>query len=67
LPDWVRLVVSEGRPAACFDPALVGVHRDQEPPKGMHEVLTIALLCIAPHAMRPNVRVVYDQLASISS
>jgi hypothetical protein len=24
-------------------------------------------LCIAPHAMRPNVRVVYDQLASISS
>jgi serine/threonine protein kinase len=67
LPDWVRLVVSEGRPLDCFDPALVGFHRDQEPPKGMHEVLTIGLSCIAPQATRPNMRVVYDQLTALSS
>lgn len=62
LPDWVRLVVKEGRPVDCFDPALVGNHRDQEPPKGMHEVLTIALSCMSPQAIRPTVKVVYDQL-----
>jgi hypothetical protein len=67
LPDWVRLVVSKGRPLDCFDPALVGFHRDQEPPKGMHEVLTIGLSCIAPQATRPNMRVVYDQLTALSS
>jgi len=67
LPDWVRLVVSEGRPLDCFDPALVGFHRDQEPPKGMHEVLTIGLSCIAPQATRPNMRVVYDQLTALCS
>ncbi|CAM6040677.1 unnamed protein product [Sphagnum compactum] len=67
LPDWVRLVVSEGRPLDCFDPALLGFHRDQEPPKGMHEVLTIGLSCIAPQATRPNMRVVYDQLTALSS
>jgi Leucine-rich repeat (LRR) protein len=67
LPDWVRLMASEGRPVDCFDRALVGLHRDQEPLKGMHEVLKIALLCMSPHSMRPNMRVVYDQLVALTS
>ncbi|XP_024360631.1 probable inactive receptor kinase At5g10020 [Physcomitrium patens] len=66
LPDWVRLVVKESRPVDCFDTALVGLHREQEPPKSMHEVLTIALSCMTPQASRPTVKCILDQLVALT-
>lgn len=67
LPDWVKLVAVEGRPVDCFDPAIVGVHREQDPPKSMHEVLAIALSCMAPQATRPTVKCIYDQLVALTN
>ncbi|KAG0602969.1 hypothetical protein M758_10G054900 [Ceratodon purpureus] len=66
LLDWVRLVVKESRPVDCFDTALVGLRRDQECPKSMHELLSIALSCMTPQATRPTVKCIYDQLVALA-
>lgn len=66
LPDWVRLLANEGRAVDCYDPALVGVHRDQEPPPGMDDMLHVSLSCIAARSVRPSVKVVYEKLAAIN-
>eukprot|EP01018_Ginkgo_biloba_P031124 Gb_30406 [translate_table: standard] len=65
LTDWVRLLAMEGRGAECFDPALLGMDGDQELPKGMHDMLSIALKCIHPVSERPNMKSVYEDLSSI--
>ena len=66
LVDWVRLVVKESRAVDCFDTELVGVCRDQECPKSMHDMLSIALSCMAPQATRPTVKCIHDQLVALA-
>lgn len=66
LLEWVRLVVNEKRPVDCFDTEIVGLHREKEPPGSMHEVLTIALSCMAPQGMRPTVKCIHDQLVALA-
>ncbi|KAL2624350.1 hypothetical protein R1flu_008595 [Riccia fluitans] len=66
LPDWVRLVATEGHVIECCDTALVGMNRDLQPPKGIEEMITISLKCVAPRSSRPSIRIVYDELAAIS-
>lgn len=66
LLDWVRLVVKETRSLDCFDTALVGLRRDQECFKSMHEVLSIALSCVTPQTTRPTVKCIYDRLVALA-
>ncbi|KAL3686273.1 hypothetical protein R1sor_008847 [Riccia sorocarpa] len=65
LPDWVRLVANEGHAIDCYDTALVGIDRDLEPPRGIEEILSVSLKCVATLASRPSIRTVYDELAAI--
>lgn len=65
LTDWVRLLATEGRGAECFDLSLLVIEGGQEPPKGMEDMLSIALRCIRPVSERPNIKTVYDDLTSI--
>lgn len=66
LLEWVRLVVKEMRPVDCFDIEIVGLHRENEPPRSMHEVLTIALSCMTPQGTRPTVKCIHDQLVVLA-
>uniref|UniRef100_A0A7I4BMH5 Protein kinase domain-containing protein n=2 Tax=Physcomitrium patens TaxID=3218 RepID=A0A7I4BMH5_PHYPA len=67
LPDWVRVAVKECRPVDCFDAVLVGLHREQEPPKSMYEVLDIAFSCMTPQATRPTLKCILDQLVALAN
>ncbi|XP_024531182.1 probable LRR receptor-like serine/threonine-protein kinase At4g20940 [Selaginella moellendorffii] len=62
LTDWVKLLVSEGRGPECYDQALVGYDRDQEPPQGIDDVLALALSCILERSERPSIKVVQEDL-----
>lgn len=65
LTDWVRQLTIEGRGAECFDLSLFVIEGVQEPPKGMEDMLSIALKCIRPVSERPNIKTVYENLTSI--
>lgn len=65
LTDWVRLLATEGRAVDCFDRNLFSSHGDQEPPKGMDDVLAIALKCIRSASERPTIRTVFEDLTAI--
>ncbi|KAH9295118.1 hypothetical protein KI387_038706 [Taxus chinensis] len=65
LTDWVRLLATEGRAVDCFDRILVSGDGDQEPPKGMDDMLAIALKCIQPASERPSIRTVFEDLTAI--
>eukprot|EP01018_Ginkgo_biloba_P038097 Gb_18587 [translate_table: standard] len=65
LTDWVRLLATEGRAVECFDSVLVGADGDQEPPKGMDDMLAIALKCIHSASERPTIRTVFEDLTAI--
>ncbi|GAV65636.1 LRR_1 domain-containing protein/Pkinase_Tyr domain-containing protein/LRRNT_2 domain-containing protein/LRR_8 domain-containing protein [Cephalotus follicularis] len=65
LTDWVRLRLSEGRGADCFDPAVVQEMGNPAAEKGMKEVLAIAVRCIKSVSERPGIKTVYEDLSSI--
>lgn len=65
LSDWVRLRVTEGRGADCFDAALVPELSVPAAEKGMKEVLGIALRCIRSVSERPGIKTIYEDLSSI--
>ncbi|XP_078433176.1 leucine-rich receptor-like protein kinase family protein [Wolffia australiana] len=62
LPDWVRLRVSTGPAAACFDPTLAA---DPLAAKPMSDVLALALRCLRPAADRPDIKSLYEDLSSL--
>lgn len=63
LTDWVRLCDQEGRGMDCIDRDIAA---GEEPNKSMDQVLAISLRCILPVNERPNIRLVFDDLCSIS-
>ncbi|XP_057972421.1 probable inactive receptor kinase At5g10020 [Malania oleifera] len=63
LTDWVRLCDQEGRGMDCIDKDLAG---GEEHSKTMDELLAISLRCILPVNERPNIRLVFEDLCSIS-
>ncbi|XP_050223562.1 LRR receptor-like serine/threonine-protein kinase GHR1 [Mercurialis annua] len=65
LTDWVRLRVTEGRGADCFDPALVPEMGAPAVEKGTKEVLGLALRCIRSVSERPGIKTIYEDLSSI--
>ncbi|XP_057870223.1 LRR receptor-like serine/threonine-protein kinase GHR1 [Cryptomeria japonica] len=65
LTDWVRILATEGRAVDCFDRSLLSSDGDQEPPKGMDDMLAIALKCIRSASERPTIRTVFDDLTAI--
>ncbi|KAJ7560144.1 hypothetical protein O6H91_04G115900 [Diphasiastrum complanatum] len=67
LPDWVRLQVSDGRSSDCFDRTFENFDENEDYPKGLQEVLEIALKCLSSPTTRPNIKRVYEELVAIKS
>ncbi|KAF5960624.1 hypothetical protein HYC85_001833 [Camellia sinensis] len=63
LTDWVRLCDHEGRGMDCIDRDIAS---GEEHSRAMDELLAISLRCILPVNERPNIRLVFDNLCSIS-
>lgn len=67
LTDWVRLLASEKRTFECFDPVLVSPEEEHVPPKGMEEMVALALKCISHQCTeRPNIGMVYEEITSLA-
>lgn len=63
LTDWVRLCDQEGRGMDCIDRDIAG---GEEHCKAMDDLLAVSLRCILPVNERPNIRLVVEDLGSIS-
>ena len=67
LVDWVKSLVSQRRALDCFDQSLLLNHlRDGLiRPKGMDEMLALALRCVSSHSSaRPLIASIYEQISS---
>ncbi|KAK6936281.1 Serine-threonine/tyrosine-protein kinase, catalytic domain [Dillenia turbinata] len=65
LTDWVRLLVGENRSIECFDRLIPGFENLEQPPRGLDEMLQVALKCILPAPERPDMRQVFEDLSLI--
>ncbi|KAJ4764724.1 Leucine-rich receptor-like protein kinase family protein [Rhynchospora pubera] len=63
LTDWVQLCSREGRGPDCFDRDITGL---EENSRVLDELLQISLRCISPVNERPDMKVVVDELCSIT-
>lgn len=67
LTEWARLLAIQDRSIECFDPFLLG---KQSNDKGVHTILDsmlqVALRCILPADERPDMKLVFEQLCSIT-
>ncbi|XP_057954667.1 probable inactive receptor kinase At5g10020 [Malania oleifera] len=64
LTDWVRLLVEQNCSPECFDRLIRGVHVEC-PPKGLDDMLQVALRCILPASERPDMKTVFEDLSLI--
>ncbi|KAJ7523260.1 hypothetical protein O6H91_18G043900 [Diphasiastrum complanatum] len=67
LADWVKLLADEGKSSDCFDPLIVRDDKEQNILKTSVEELEIALRCLSPAEVRPNIKTVYEELVAIGS
>lgn len=66
LTEWVRWLAAENRWNECFDRLIPEMQSmDHHPPRGLHEMLQVALKCILPASERPDMRTVYEDVSSI--
>ncbi|XP_072973889.1 probable inactive receptor kinase At5g10020 [Typha angustifolia] len=63
LTDWVQMCNREGRGTDCFDRDIAGL---EEAPRVMDELLGVSLRCILPVNERPNIKMVFEDLCSIT-
>ena len=65
LTEWVRWLAAENRWRECFERLIPGMQSVDHPPRGMHEMLQVALKCILPASERPDMRMVYEEISSV--
>lgn len=65
LTEWVILLAAENRPNECFDMQILDVHNMDGLPKGLDDMLQVALRCILPAAERPDMNSVFEDLSLI--
>ena len=65
LTEWVRWLAAENRWRECFERLIPGMQSVDHPPRGMHEMLQVALKCILPASERPDMRTVYEEISSV--
>ena len=63
LTEWVRLLASEDRSIECFDSTILKMEGGL--PKGLLDVLQVALRCILPASERPDMRTIFEDLSLI--
>lgn len=65
LTEWVRWLAAGNRWGECFDRLIPGMNSADHPPRGLYEMLQIALKCILPASERPDMRTVYEDISSV--
>ncbi|CAH9115462.1 unnamed protein product [Cuscuta epithymum] len=66
LTEWVRSLAALNRSLECFDPFVVGVRSADRVYVVLDAMLHVALSCIFPADERPDMRVIFEELSSLS-
>ncbi|XP_030522672.1 probable inactive receptor kinase At5g10020 [Rhodamnia argentea] len=66
LTDWVRLMEGKGRCNECYDRRILEAYDTEEDlPRVPYDMLQVALRCILPASDRPDIKTVFEDLASL--
>lgn len=63
LTEWVCLLAAENRSIECFDSPILKMEGGA--PKGLDDMLQVALRCILPASERPDMRTIFEDLSLI--
>nr|GMD69772.1 probable LRR receptor-like serine/threonine-protein kinase At4g20940 [Ipomoea batatas] len=66
LTEWVRLLAAQNRSLECFDPSVLGTGSMERVYAALDDMLCTALRCILPADERPDMRVIFEELSSVS-
>lgn len=69
LSEWVRLMAEEKRAVECFDVRILGAQGRERLllQESLDAMLCIALKCVLPAAERPDMKMIFEELSSVSS
>lgn len=66
LTEWVRVLAAQNRSLECFDPSVLGTGSMERLYAVLDDMLCIALRCILLADERPDMRVIFEELSSVS-
>ncbi|CAH9072561.1 unnamed protein product [Cuscuta europaea] len=66
LTEWVRSLAALNRSLECFDPFVVAMRSADHVHVVLDAMLHVALSCILPADERPDMRVIFEELSSLS-
>ncbi|KAL3718488.1 hypothetical protein ACJRO7_003596 [Eucalyptus globulus] len=66
LTDWVRLMEGKGRSNECYDIRILEAYdMEEDLPRYLYDMLQVTLRCILPASDRPDIKTVFEDLASL--